>query len=332
MAMDHIYSMTVKMFGSHPEPAFETSEQLEAHWGRRWGCDNDVGQLRAVLMHRPGSEFDVIDPNKRIEEIGSYGDVEEGWYFQSEEIPKLADMQAQHDALARRLRDEGAEVIMVEGVGGNRFKSCYTRDSSFAVKGGTIVCRLAPRMRRGEEQPVTRTLAKIGMPILRTIHGNGMVEGGSFAWLNSKTAAIGRSIRINDEGIAQVADVLNRQGVELITVDLRGYSIHIDGALLMVDVDLALISADGLTYQFLEQLKALNIRTVEITPEDNPWIINGLAVRPGRVVMPPGISDRTRDALDKYQVEIVELPYDRMHPNGGGIHCSTCPLVRDSVN
>ncbi|MCH9045504.1 MAG: hypothetical protein IIA40_05310 [SAR324 cluster bacterium] len=68
--------------------------------------------------------------------------------------------------------------------------------------------------------------------------------------------------------------------------------------------DLALISADGLTYQFLERLKDLNIRTVEITPEDNPWIINGLAVRPGRVVMPPGISDRTRDALGKRRVKL----------------------------
>ncbi|MEK9704708.1 MAG: hypothetical protein VW233_01725 [Paracoccaceae bacterium] len=30
-------------------------------------------------------------------------------------------------------------------------------------------------------------------------------------------------------------------------------------------------------------------------------------------------------------VEIVQIPYDKVQLNGGGIHCSTCPLVRDSV-
>ncbi len=332
MSADRIYDMTIKMFGPQAEPAFESSGELQASWGREWGCDNDVGQLRVVMMHRPGPEFDVIDRSKRIESIGSFGDPEEGWYFQSDTIPELADMQANHDALVRTLRDEGVEVIMVEGVTGNRFKSCYTRDSSFATKGGAIVCRLAARMRRGEELAVTRTLAGLGMPILRTIHGTGLMEGGSFAWINSKNAVVGRSIRVNDEGIAQVAEVLNRQGVELSVADLSGYSIHIDGAFLMVDVDLALIDAGRLPYSFIQKLRALNVRTIEITPEDNGWIVNGLAVRPGRVIMPHGLSGSTREELDRHKVEVIELPYDDMHPNGGGIHCSTCPLVRDAVD
>lgn len=332
MAMDNIYSLTVKMFGSQPEPAFETRGELESTWGRQWGCDNDVGQLRVVLMHRPGSEFDIIDPDKRIDSIGSFGDLDEGWYFQSDTIPDLAEMQAQHDALARTLRDEGVDVVMLEGVDGSRFKSCYTRDSSFAVKGGAVVCRMAPRMRRGEELTATRTLAELGMPILRTVHGTGMIEGGSFAWINSANAVVGRSIRVNDEGIAQTAEVLSRQGVELHVVDLTGYSIHIDGSFLMIDTDLALVAANQLPYVFLQKLKELNIRTIEIRPEDNGWIVNGLAVRPGRVIMPPGLSEATREEFERNRIEIIELPYDRMHHNGGGIHCSTCPLIRDSVD
>lgn len=327
---DH-YSATIKLFGSEPEPAFEDPARLQSLWSRNWGCDNDVGQIRAVLMHRPGDEFGVIDRNKRIAETGTYGDVSEGWYWQSDEIPELAELQRQHDALADLLRSEGAEVIYLEGVDNGRFKSVYTRDSSIAIKGGAIVTRLAPRMRHGEELPVTRALAKAGMPILRTLHGTAMFEGGSFAWLNSNTVVIGRGIRINDEAISQIGEVLRYQGVDTIIVDLRGYDIHIDGHFLMVDVDLALIWARGLPFTFLQKLKELGIRTVEMVPEDNSWIVNGLAVSPGRVIMPQGISDTTRKALEEHGVEIIELPYDKVQLNGGGIHCSTCPLIRDSI-
>ncbi len=328
---DHIYSMTIKMFGAQAEPAFETPEQQDFVWGRGWGCNNDVGQLRLVLMHRPGEEMNVVNPNMRIEEIGSFGDPEHGWYWQSDTVPPLAEMQAQHDALVGQLRAEGVEVVFIDRVATERMKTCYTRDSAIAVGGGAIVCRLAPKIRRGEELPMTRTLANLGMPILRTISGSGLMEGGSFAWINSKTAVVGRSIRVNEDGARQLDEVLRAQGVELLRVDLGGYDIHIDGAFVMVDVDTALVDPDRLPYWFLQKLEALGVRTVETTPDDDGWIVNCLAVRPGRVIMSPGVSRRTQDALDKLNIEIVTLPYDKMALNGSGIHCSTCPLVRDPV-
>lgn len=222
-------------------------------------------------------------------------------------------------------------MVYLEGVTGGRFKSCYTRDSSFAVPGGAIVCRMAPRMRHGEELPVTRALAHLGVPILRTVHGSGMIEGGSFAWLNPTTAVVGRGIRVNDEAIAQVAEVLRVQGVELLVLDLRGYDIHIDGALVMIDTDLALIDPNGLPYTFLQELARRGIRSIELGAEDDGWIINSLAVAPGRVLMPEGLSARTAERLDREGVQVVTVPYDAMQLNGGGIHCSTCPLQRDSV-
>lgn len=169
------------------------------------------------------------------------------------------------------------------------------------------------------------------MPILRTIAGSGMIEGGSFAWLTPKVAAVGRGIRVNDDAIGQMAEVLARQDVELIVVDLPAYSIHLDGWMLMVDRDLCLLDPRGLSYDFVTRLKSLGIRIVEITAEDNSWVVNGLAVRPGRVLMPEGLSARTRDALESAGVEIVTLPYDKVQLNGGGIHCSTCPLVRGPI-
>lgn len=327
-----VYGATIKLFGSQPDPPFEDRERLTRLWGREWGCDNDVGRLRCVLMHRPGEEFNVIDPSKAIPEIGAYGDLEEGWYWQSRTISTLADMQAQHDALADLLRSEGVEVVYLKGVEDGRFKSVYTRDSCIAIKGGMIVPRLAPRMRHGEERAVTRTLGELGAPILRTLNGRAMLEGGSFAWINERTAVVGRGVRNNDEGVAQLFDTLARQGVELIVVDLRGYDIHIDGHFLMIHPELALVWAQGLPFIFLEKLKSLGVRAIEMTENDNRWVVNGLAVRPGRVVMPEGLSDETRAVLEREGVDILTLAYDAIHRNGGGIHCSTSPLIRDRLS
>ena len=282
-------------------------------------------------MHRPGVEMAVVDPTKRIESIGSFGDLEAGWYFQSDHVPPVASMQAQHDALTAALMAHGAEVHHVDGAGGGRLKSCYTRDPLIMVNGGAIICRMGTRVRRGEELAITRTLARLGIPILRTLSGTAVMEGGSFAWINPKTAVIGCGIRVNREGARQIGEVLATQGVELIIIDLVGYDIHIDGSFLMIDRDLALIDPSGLPFSFLEKLKDLGVRTIEITPADDKWICNALAIAPGELLMPPGASNQTADALGAAGVRWTVLPYDDMQLNGGGIHCSTTPLIRDPV-
>lgn len=326
-----IYNQTVKMFAAGAEPAFEDEGELASTWGRAWGVNNDVGRITDILMHRPGPEMAVVDPAKRLTEIGSFGDVATGWYFQSDTPPDVPLMQAQHDAFVAALVAEGVSVHYMEGDAGNRLKQCYTRDPFIMVKGGAIVCRMGARIRRGEELAVTRTLARLGVPILRTINGTGVMEGGSFAWLNETTCAIGVGVRVNRDGAAQVGEVLARQGVELLVVELAGYDIHLDVSFLMVDKDLALLNPQGLPFSFLEELGRRGIRYIETDPADDPWIVNSLAFAPGRVMMPEGATNRTLDRLAAAGVSWLTVPYAAMHKNGGGLHCSTTPLRRESV-
>ncbi|HUF55730.1 MAG TPA: arginine deiminase family protein [Thermohalobaculum sp.] len=330
---EYRYNMTIKAFPSHAEPAFETAEQQSAVWGRAWGCDNDVGQLRVVLMHRPGEEMNVLDPAKRIEHLNSFGDAEgETWYWRGDRIPEREALQAQHDALVAALAAEGVEIVPLARCAPGRHKSIYTRDSCIAVEGGAIVTRLGPIVRRGEEAPVTETLALLGMPILRTINGTGLMEGGSFVWLKPGLAAIGRSSRVNEEGARQVEEVLQATGAQVMRVDLPGYRLHLDGALVMLDADVAIVNPAILPFWFLEELDRLGIRQVEVHPDDPTGCLNCLAVRPGRVLMQPGLSPRTADRLDALGIEIVPVEYDLVFEGGGGIHCSTSPLVRDPLS
>jgi N-dimethylarginine dimethylaminohydrolase len=326
-----VYNQTVKTFAAGAEPPFEDDQELLSTWGAVWGVNNDVGRIRSILMHAPGREMQVVDPAMRLPEIGSFGDPKLGWYFQSDTPPDVPLMQAQHAAFVEALRAEGIEVHFMDGDAGIRLKQCYTRDPFIMVKGGAVVCRMGARIRRGEELAVTRTLARIGVPILRTVSGTGVMEGGSFAWLDDKTCAIGVGVRVNREGALQVGEVLARQGVELLIVDLPGYDIHLDVSFLMVDRDLALINPQGLPFSFLEELARRGIRVIEIDPGDDPWIVNSLAIAPGRLIMAEGATNRTLDRLASAGVTWTTLPYAAMHKNGGGMHCSTTPLRRDPL-
>jgi N-dimethylarginine dimethylaminohydrolase len=328
---EYRYNMLIKTFASAPSPAFETKAQQESVWGRQWGCTNDVGRLRMVLMHRPGDELSIVDPARRIEELGAYGDPATGWYWRGREIPDIATQQAQHDGLVAALREEGVEVVFLDRCAPGRMKSVYTRDQVIAVDGGAIVCRMGAPIRRGEEAPATETLGRLGMPILRTIHGAGIMEGGSFAFITPKVAVIGLSSRVNEEGTRQVEEVLNVLGVKLLRVHLTGYRLHIDGAFVMIDVDTAIINPVQLPFWFLEELKAMRIRTIEIHPDDPVWTINCLAVSPGRVLMADAVSPRTAEALDQAGISVRIVPYSAVYQGGGGIHCSTAPLIRDPI-
>jgi N-dimethylarginine dimethylaminohydrolase len=92
-------------------------------------------------------------------------------------------------------------------------------------------------------------------------------------------------------------------------------------------VDVALVDVVGLPYTFMEQLRTRGIDLIEAHPSERPWALNLLCLRPGRVLMADG-APRTAERLRRGDVEVITMPYDEVHKNGGGIHCSTNELIR----
>ena len=315
--------------GPVPSPPFEEAGELERVWGRVWGASTEVGPLRMVLMRRPGAELEVVREECWDERAQALVDPGGMWYWRDRTPPDIALMQRQHDGLAEILRAEGVEVCYLDSTPRTFPKSVFTRDPLITVRGGAIVGRMAPRMRRGEERYVSEFVAGLGMPILRTVTGTGTMEGGSFAKLTPTIAAFGTSIRCNAEAARQLEEALRWLGIELIVVAMGGWSIHLDGHFGMVDVDKALVNAPGLPHWFLDRLGTLGIEAIHCHPNER-WAINSLAVRPGRVIMAAG-HPYTRERLERRGVEVVETPYGEVIKNGGGVHCSTMELVRDNV-
>jgi N-dimethylarginine dimethylaminohydrolase len=310
------------------EPPFDAPDEQERVWGRMWGSFDEVGPLRVALVRSPGREWERVRADCWNERAQALVDPDGMWYWLSREPPDIEKVHAQHDGLVAALRAEGIEVVWVEGESPPHFsRSVYTRDPLLTVPGGAIIGRMAPAMRRGEERLITQAVASLGMPILATITGRGLVEGGSFAKLTPKVAAYSTSIRCNSEGARQLEEILRGLGMELIVVPMGGWSIHIDGHLGMVDVDKALVDVPGLPYWFLERLRELGIEAIPC-PRGEEWAINSLVLRPGRVLMCDRYQ-RAAELLERRGIEVVGIPYDEIQNGGGGIHCSTMELVRD---
>jgi N-dimethylarginine dimethylaminohydrolase len=317
-------------------PPFESADEQERLWGRRWGCDSEVGRLRVVLMHPPTERSLRADPLSDLEPVdGSSDAADEGWYWAPgeciarDQLP-FARMLEQWQHLVDVLRSEGVEVVTPQREGGGRF-ICYPRDPILPVKGGVVIGRLPGQTRRGEERWATATVANLGIPIIRTVTGTGMMEGGSFAWINHATAAVGRSNCVNEEGTRQVEQIVNSQDAEMLRVDLSFNEIHLDGVFSMIDVNLALVDLARVPFTFLEALSAQRVKVIPLGEHDDRWVINCLAIRPGTIVMPQGLSPETRAQIEGQGVAIITIAFDAMQENGGGIRCATSPLARDPI-
>jgi N-dimethylarginine dimethylaminohydrolase len=328
-----LYHLRLQHLPPRAEPVFEDPAMQRRVWGNVWGVHNDVGRLRLCLVHRPADEMAIIDPGKYDPSLDALIDRDLQWMYGGSTPPDIAKMQEQHDGLVRALEAEDVQVINIEMPPLDP-QAMFPRDAAVAVKGGAIVCRLGPvgdqpgSGRRGEEAYVTKAIAALGMPILHTIHGAGLMEGGSFLFVNETTAVLGVGTRQNEAAARQLEAVFNEQGVRLLRVPITGYSQHIDGSIVMVDYDKAIAHVARLPYWFLEELERLGIQVIQVWPGENNKPVNCLAVRPGRVIIAEGCPREVK-ALNAAGVETIEIPFDAIHRNGGGIHCATLPLVRD---
>ncbi|WP_240697293.1 arginine deiminase family protein [Sporolactobacillus sp. THM19-2] len=313
---------------------FESRSLLETYWGSDWGNTNAVGKVRKVFVHRPGNE--ILELNQAHYEPALQARIlrdQSGKitsYCLGKDLPDLAKMQDQHDQMTSVLKKEGVEVIPLEDDGELLTNNLFARDVGMVIPGGLVLARFALKFRAGETRRTLKTAAKIGMPVLASIQGEGFFEGGSFAVLDRKTAITGRSIRVNQAGIDQMRAILSWQGMELVVIDLPSSMIHLDEVFNMVDVDKALVDPDNVPHWFLQDLQKRGIKLIYTDPLDPPMTTNCLCLAPGKVLF-TSLGVRTIEALEKAGVEVIAIPVDELNKMGGGIHCSSLVLLRDRI-
>lgn len=314
------------LMGPEGAPGFLEHAELETTWGRRWGAADEVSRLRSVLMRRPSAGLGAITADRYDADADALVDPDRRWYWTGQEAPDLDLVYAEHDGFAATLRANGVEVVYAEDLP-TFTKSVYTRDPIVTIPGGAIITRLAARMRRGEEQSIARAVANAGMPILGTITGEGVVEGGTFVKVRRDQAFLGTSVRTTPEGFRQLEKLLDIHGITLHRVSLAGYLIHLDMCSSMIDDDLALVNPRLAPYDYMSALEDLDIELVAVHPSEE-WASNLLVLDRRRVIMPEHLP-RTAERLAAKGVEVITVPYREILKNGGGLHCSTMELQRD---
>ncbi|MBS3949997.1 MAG: hypothetical protein KGZ53_04980 [Peptococcaceae bacterium] len=313
--------MVIKVQGERWFPSEAPfSAEMKELWGD-WYCDSEVGTLRAVLMHRPGAEIDGVT----AENYSQYR-------FRGALNAEIA--RKEQDALVDIYRAHGVQVHYVEGQRPDKPNAMFVRDLLFTTPEGAIVCRPAFAARRGEEKAVAATLAKLGVPIIKTINGDGYFEGACAMWVDRETVVLGTSSRANESGVRQVENELRNIGVSnIIKTQIPFGSIHLDGYMNMVDKDKCLVFPWHLAYDCAKALMDRGITLIEATDIHEikqGLALNVVALSPGNIVMPAG-NPNTKHVLEEAGVEVIEVDLTELMNGWGAIHCTTAFLNRDPM-
>lgn len=283
-----------------------------------FGVDSEVGKLRSVLMRKPGKEIEGITDPEAVA---------------MKEIWDPVKVRSQHEALVQLYLEQGIEVHYIEDMDPDLPNAIYARDLVFMTPEGAIIARPAAGCRLGEEVYAAKQLAKIGVPIIKTVNGNGVFDGACGLWLDQKTCFLGYGKRCNPSATAQVEEELRNMGVDnLIKVEIPRGMAHLDSFMAMADLKVALVLKIAAPDTIYTELEKRDIKIVDIPDYDEfcGFCQNFVALEPGKIVMPTGCP-KTVAALEKAGVECIQLDVSEIMKGNGAIHCMTAFLKRDSV-
>jgi N-dimethylarginine dimethylaminohydrolase len=289
-------------------------DDMNEYWGD-FGVCSEVDTLKAVLMRRPGKEIE--DFNAREVRF-------------SDEPVDVDLMRRQHDEVADIYREFDVKVFYVENQREDRPNAVFCRDLVFMTPEGAILARPGMAARRGEERYVAEALAKIGVPILRTISGNGMFEGANAMWVDRHTCVVSTGVRCNRSGFEQVKYELERMGVEVWHMQQPYSNIHIDGLMNTASNDVVMVHASQVPYDILDMMKKKGYKILEApsqTEVRETFACNFVALEPGYILMPEG-NPRTQELLEKNGIKVRTVNISEIIKGKGALHCITAYLKR----
>jgi dimethylargininase len=282
---------------------------------RRYGAQSMTADLREVLVSPPGPAFG------RAFEDPAHGflrpvDLDRA----RREHAQLVDTLARLGADVHILDEETADPDLV-----------YTFDALLVSDRGAIPLRPGKPNRADEPAVFERWTRAAGIPTAGRIEAPGTIEGGDTFWLRPDLLCIGRTLRTNDAGAHQLAEIVGGDTRIFDVPYWRGPAelVHLLSVISPVADDLAVVFLPLLPVGLWQLLGELGIRLIEVPEDEYPTLAcNVLAVRPGVVIVADG-NPVTRRRLEKAGCEVHAIPLGEIGENGsGGPTCLTRPILR----
>ena len=280
-----------------------------------YGGQSLTAPLRDVLVKRPGAAFGKAFENPA-----------HGFLHPVD----LAVARREHDAFVDLLASLGPTVHVLDAEIDDP-DLVYTYDPLIVTDRGAIPLRPGKPNRADEPAAIEAWTTDAGIPTVGRIEAPGTIEGGDTFWLRPDLFCIGRTLRTNEEGVRQLAALVDGD-VRVFDVPYwRGPAelVHLMSVISPVADDLAVVYMPLLPVGLWRLLGELGIRMVEV-PEEEYLTLgpNVLAVRPGVVILAAG-NPRTEAALVAAGCEVHTYAATEIGVNGtGGPTCMTRPILR----
>ncbi len=297
--------------------------------------------LKKVLMHRPEVELASVT-EETLE------------YFHFSAVPDPEKFLEEFDQLVAAFRQMGTDVLLVNEILKddpdaqayirNRANMTYTRDLSIVTPKGGVMLGMSMDSRKGDPAIIGKVWEKLGIPKLGQLEPDGVLEGGGISYFRGDTVVVGRCDRTNPTGLRKFEGFMKQAGLKrMITIPCHPGAVHIDGFLVFIDQDLAIVDPSNLDYapaiikdletgevreqMMMDFLAAEGVDFITIGKEDGWGAANFVMTAP-RQIVGYNWAERVMNEVEKRGGRAIGVSGKELFKGNGGPHCMTCALER----
>jgi dimethylargininase len=226
--------------------------------------------------------------------------------------------RAQHDAYVAALRAVGVlvEILPTDDACPD---ACFIEDTAVITGAHALATHPGAPSRRAEVPPVADALARILE--VHPMQAPATLDGGDVLRIGSRLF-VGLSARTNPEGAAALARVASLDGLEVISVPVRG-GLHLKSACTLASASLLVYDPNVMADA---ELAPFRVAEVEPLPAPEPAGANVLAV--GGAVILSAAAPRTAGLLRARGLDVRVVDVGEFHKGDGALTCLSLRVPR----